>query len=173
MKTEIDNHHKLTVLIVAIVINTIIFLLLSILHFYWAFGGQLWFLDVLPSNSSGSKRLNPGMVSSLVIAFGLLFLALITLGNRGLFHKNIKTKYFRYGSLVIAGIFFLRAIDDFKFIGFFKTITQTRFAINDTQLFSPLCLFIGLISLMIFILSKNQQDPQVKMSNAPLNKHLQ
>lgn len=162
MKTDIDNHHKLNVYIVAIAINKIIFLLLSILHFYWAFGGQLWFLDVLPSNLSGSKRVNPGMMSSLIIAFGLLFLALITLGNRGLFHKNIKAKYFRYGTLVIAIIFFLRVIGDFKFIGLFKTITQTRFAINDTRFFSPLCLFIGLISLMIFILSKNKQDPQAE-----------
>ncbi len=134
-----------------IVINTSIFLLLSILHFYWAIGGQLWSADVLPTNSSGLKIMNPSIMGTLIIAIGLLLLALITIGNKGLFDKYINRKYFRYGTLVIAIVFFLRAIGDFKFVGFFKTITQTGFAINDTQIFSPLCLFVALLSLTIFL----------------------
>jgi hypothetical protein len=126
------------------------------LHFYWAFGGKLWFVDVLPTNSSGLKKINPGMAAGIIIAIVLLFLALITIGNLGLFDKYIQGKYFRYGALVIAVIFLLRAIGDFKFIGFFKKVTKTRFAINDTNIFSPLCLFIALISLIIFIISKSK-----------------
>ena len=140
----------------AIIINSIIFLLLSILHFYWAFGGQLWFGAVLPKNANGLKMLNPVMVASLIVALGLLFLAFVTIGNLGLFDNFIKGIYFRYGTLVIAAVFFLRAIGDFKFVGFFKTVTGTRFAINDTQFFSPLCLFIGAISVIIFILNKGK-----------------
>lgn len=96
------------------------------------------------------------MVAALIIALGLLLLALITIGNKGLFGKYSKDKYFRYGTLVIAVIFFLRAVGDYKFIGFFKTINSTRFAINDTEIFSPLCLFIALLSLIIFMLSKSK-----------------
>lgn len=145
----------MTISIILIAINTIIFLLLSILHFYWAFGGKLWFEDVLPTNSGGLKKINPGMAAGLIIAFGLLFMALITIGNLGSFDKFIQGKYFRYGTFVIAIIFFLRTIGDFKFFGFFKKVTRTRFAINDTKIFSPLCLFIALISIMIFILNKS------------------
>lgn len=137
-------------MIILIIINTIIFLLLSILHFYWAFGGKLWYADVLPTNTSGLKKLNPGMIAGFVVAFGLLFFAIIMVGNHGLFDNYIKVKYFRYGTLIIAAIFLLRAIGDFKYIGFFKKIKRTKFAINDSIIYSPLCLFISLVSLLIF-----------------------
>lgn len=147
---------KQNILIIPVIINTVIFILLSILHFYWAFGGKLWYDDVLPTSSNGLHKMNPGMTAGLIIAFALLFLALITTGNQGWFDRYIKRKYFRYGTLTIAIIFFLRAIGDFRFIGFFKTVKWTKFGINDTQIFSPLCLFISLLSVLIFILNRNK-----------------
>jgi hypothetical protein len=148
---------KRSVLIIPVIINTVIFILLSALHFYWAFGGKLWYDDVLPTNSNGLNKLNPGTTAGLIVAFGLLFLASITAGNQGLFDRYIKRKYFRYGSLIIAIMFFLRAVGDFKFIGFFKTVKGTKFGINDTEFFSPLCLFIALLSIPIFIFSRSKQ----------------
>ncbi|MGI8580587.1 MAG: DUF3995 domain-containing protein [Chitinophagaceae bacterium] len=145
-----------SILIIPVIINTVIFIVLSILHFYWAFGGVLWYNDVLPTSSNGLHRMNPSTTATLIIAFGLLLLALITAGNQGLFDRYIKRKYFRYGTLIIAIIFFLRAIGDFRFIGFFKTVKWTRFGINDTQIFSPLCLFIALLSVLIFISNRNE-----------------
>lgn len=139
-------------LIIPVIINTVIFTLLSILHFYWACGGTLWIYDVLPTSTNGLHRMNPTTSATLIVAFGLLSLALITVGNLGLFN-NIKSTYFRYGPLIIALIFFLRAVGDFKFIGFFKKVKATRFAINDTQIFSPLCLFVAFMSILIFILA--------------------
>ena len=96
------------------------------------------------------------MVAGLVIAVGLLFFALITVGNIGLFDKYISEKYFHYGTLIIAVIFLLRAIGDFKYIGFFKKIKETKFAINDTKIYAPLCLFIAIVSLIIYILSRSK-----------------
>ncbi|MEO6870466.1 MAG: DUF3995 domain-containing protein [Ginsengibacter sp.] len=138
-------------MIILIVINVIIFLLLSILHFYWAFGGKLWYSDVLPTSKNGLRKINPGMIAGFVVAFGLLFFAIIILGNRGLLDKYISVKYFRYGTLIIAAIFLFRAIGDFKYIGFFKKIKGTKFAINDSVIYSPLCLFISFVSLLIFL----------------------
>jgi hypothetical protein len=148
---------KQSILIVPVVINTIIFFLLSLLHFYWAFGGKLWYTDVLPTNSKGLHRMDPGTTAGLIIAFGLLSFAVITVGNQGVFDKYVRRKYFHFGTLIIAIIFFLRAIGDFRFIGFFKTVKWTRFGINDTQIFSPLCLFIALLSVLIFIFNRNSQ----------------
>lgn len=138
-------------MIILIVINVIIFLLLSILHFYWAFGGKLWYSDVLPTSTNGLRKINPGMIAGFVVAFGLLFFAIIIIGNRGLLDKYINVKYFRYGTLIIAAIFLFRAIGDFKYIGFFKKIKGTKFAINDSVIYSPLCLFISFVSLLIFL----------------------
>jgi hypothetical protein len=130
--------------------------LLSLLHFYWAFGGQMWFDSVLPTNSGGTKMLNPSMLTTLTVAFGLLFLAFITVANIGFLDNYINRKYFRYGVLIIAVIFILRAVGEFKFVGFFKTITGTQFAANDTWIFSPLCLLIAFLSFLIFILNKSE-----------------
>jgi hypothetical protein len=145
------NTSNTRILIIPVVINTVIFIFLSILHFYWAIGGTLWYDDVLPTSSNGLNKLNPSTTASLIIAFGLLVFAFITAGNLGLFDRFIKSNYLRYGSLLIATIFMLRAIGDFKFIGFFKTVKSTRFGLNDTQIFSPLCLLISILALVIFI----------------------
>lgn len=138
-------------LIIFVSINTILFVLLAFLHFYWTFGGTKWYYDVLPTSSNGLHRFNPSLVASFIVSFGLMVLALITVGNLGFFDRFINRKLFRYGGLIISTLFVLRAIGDFKFIGFFKNVKGTRFAINDTQIFSPLCLLIALFSLLIFI----------------------
>jgi hypothetical protein len=98
--------------------------------------------------------MEPGVMATFMVATGLLLLAFVTIGNLGAWDNFLKRPYFRYGALFISALFFVRAIGDFKFVGFFKTVTGTRFAVNDSQLFSPLCAFIGLTSLWIFYLNK-------------------
>lgn len=149
--------YKKIVLNIAVIINSVIFISLSVLHFYWAVGGRSWYNDVLPTNSTGSQQLNPSTTATLIISFGLLLFALITITNhRMLIRYNQKT-FFRYGTLAIGIIFLIRAIGDFKFIGFFKIVKHTRFGINDTQIFSPLCLFISCLSIIIFLFSNKRQ----------------
>ena len=153
------TYSKRSILIIAVTVNTVIFILLSILHFYWAFGGKLWYDDVLPTSSNMQHKLNPSATAGLIIAFGLLFLALLTAGNLGLFDRYIKRTYFRYSTFIITIIFLLRAIGDFKFIGFFKTVKSTSFGLNDTCFFSPLSSLIALLSLLIFIVSRYSHPP--------------
>ena len=154
MNNRFKNHPFLTVAVLAI---TLIFVLLALLHFYWSFGGRLGYDEVLPTSSNGLRRLQPGRATGFGVAVGLLFFAFITAGNIGLFKNYVRKIYFRYGALAIAMVFFLRALGDFKFIGFFKTVRFTNFARNDTLIFSPLCLLIALTSLLIFILSKKSR----------------
>lgn len=153
---------KKSILIIPVIVNTVIFILLSILHFYWTLGGKLWLDNVLPTSSNGLHQLKPGTTATLIVSFGLLFLAIITAGSRGWFDRYIKRIYFFYGNLIIGIIFFSRAIGDFRFVGFFKTVKWTRFAANDSRIFSPLCLFISLLSLLIFIFSVKRPDKQNK-----------
>ena len=90
---------------IPVIINTVIFIFLSILHFYWAFGGQVWYDAVLPTTSNGLHKLNPSLTASLIVAFGLLLFAIITAANKGLFDRYIKRGYFRCGTLIISIIF--------------------------------------------------------------------
>ncbi len=50
----------------------------------------------------------------------------------------------QYGLLLVGGIFFLRVIGDFRYVGYFKRITDTAFAKMDTALYIPLCLVISI-----------------------------
>jgi hypothetical protein len=112
----------------------------------------------LPTNTSGTKMLNPSILATLIVAFRLLFLGAVTSANKGFLDNYVKRKYFRYASLEIALIFTLRAIGDFNYIRFFKTVTETNFATNDTWIFSPVSLLIALLSFSIYFLNKTNSN---------------
>ena len=50
---------------------------------------------------------------------------------------------------MLALVFALRAIGDFRYVGFFKSLGDDPFRTWDTWLFSPLCLAIGLAALTV------------------------
>jgi len=130
-------------------LNSLIFLSLAILHIYWASGGK-WGREVaIPENKNGKKIFQPGVVSTLLVAAGLLFFALLTAANSGTFEDLVDTKVARSGTWAIGIIFLLRSVGDFKFFGFAKRIRHTKFAWYDTHIFSPLALAIALISFLI------------------------
>ncbi|PKK36708.1 hypothetical protein BWI96_10020 [Siphonobacter sp. SORGH_AS_0500] len=128
----------------------LIFLCISSIHFYWAAGGK-WGSDaVLPTKADNNiKVLNPGIVSTLIVAFGLLVFGFFILIVTKLVTFSIPQWLTTYGLWIIAGIFILRAIGDFNYVGFFKTIKHTKFGESDTKYFSPLCLVIGVLTIIL------------------------
>ena len=140
-------------MIVLIFINTTILTLLAAMHFYWAFGGKRFFEGSLPTYPTGQFVFRPKFLSAVFMAIMLSGFALITIGNLHTFKSIYDDKNLKYGPYGIGVIFLLRAVGDFKFIGFGKKVKGTRFAANDTRFYSPLSLIIGLISLVIGILN--------------------
>lgn len=131
-----------------------IFLFLSSLHFYWAFGGKWGSTAVLPTKDDNApqKALNPGIIATLIVAIGLLAFGLLPLVITGTIHFPIPNWLQKSGLWIIAGIFGLRAVGDFNYVGFFKKIKHTAFAKNDTRYYSPLCTAISLLAAaLIFI----------------------
>lgn len=128
----------------------LIFLFISSIHFYWAFGGK-WGSDaVLPTkDDNNTKVLNPTVLPTLIVAFSLLGFGLFILVMSGLITFDTPQLLSKYGLWIIAGIFTLRAIGDFNYVGFFKKIKQTKFGKNDTKYFSPLCLIIGILTIIL------------------------
>ncbi len=135
--------------IIAIILF-LIFLFISSIHIYWAFGGN-WGSDaVLPTkDDNNTKVLNPSILPTLIVAFGLLGFGLHILIISGLIAFDIPQWLSNYGLWIIASIFTLRAIGDFKYVGFFKKIKLTKFGKNDTKYYSPLCLTIGILTLIL------------------------
>ncbi|GGF14171.1 DUF3995 domain-containing protein [Flavobacterium limi] len=133
---------------IVIVLFTI-FLFLSSIHFYWAFGGKWGSKGVFPSNPDGSPMRPPSVLATLIVAAGLLAFSLFYLIKGGYFSVGLPLWINKNGLWVLTGIFILRAVGDFKYLGFFKKIKNSKFAVNDTKLYSPLCLAIGILTLVL------------------------
>lgn len=131
------------------IILSVIFISISVLHFYWAIGGRWSFLAVVPTKETGEKIMNPSAFSSLVVAIGLLAFAVLILIKINLITINIPMWLYNYGCWILALIFIARAIGDFKYVGFFKKIKDTEFGKADTKYFSPLCLCIGVLCILL------------------------
>lgn len=132
-----------------VAINTLTFLFLSFLHIYWAFGGTWAKKNTLPVKVSGELALKPSNFGTLIVGLGLSLFAFVTLANIGFADQLIERKYIHLATYAIAGIFCLRAIGDFKYVGLMKSVKETNFAKDDTRMYVPLCLALSLFSLSI------------------------
>lgn len=131
-------------------ISSAIFLVIvSLLHFYWAFGGK-WATDsVIPTTADHARRtFSPGKGGTVFVACLLASAAYLLLTQSGYLSPVIAPSLIQWGCMVCAAVFVLRAVGDFNYIGFFKKVKNTKFARQDTALYIPLCLWLG-ISFLI------------------------
>lgn len=136
---------------ILIYLNTLIFVGLSVLHFYWAAGGKWALGSSIPSTTTGELLFNAGKIGTLIVAIGLLCFALVIYFHLASFYAPINP-YLDYITLAIAFIFLIRTVGDFKYVGLFKKIKATSFAINDAKIYIPLCFYLALSCLLIVIL---------------------
>ncbi|KQB99525.1 DUF3995 domain-containing protein [Pedobacter sp. Hv1] len=134
-----------------IYLNTLIFVLLAALHFYWAVGGKWALASSIPVSATAKPLFNPGLIGSLIVAIGLLCFALVIYFHLASFYEPINP-YLDHITLIIALIFFIRAIGDFKYVGLFKKVKATPFAISDNKIYIPLCFYLAMSCLLIVIL---------------------
>ncbi len=130
----------------------LVFLLLAGLHIYWALGGRWGEAAVVPTKADGAQVFSPGRAPTLLVAGGLLgcalsvFLYATKLSIRPEYHLAVVCTY---ALRLVAGLFIVRAIGDFRYVGFFKKHRHTRFAQNDTAYYSPLCLVVGILIMWL------------------------
>ncbi len=134
-----------------IYINAIVFISLSMLHVYWAFGGEIEMDKVIPVIEGKELAFKPPAAATLLVAAGLLGFAAVMLANLGYFDTFISKKWINYVTWAIGILFLVRAIGDFKYVGFFKKVYNSPFSTLDTRYYSPLCLVIALIAILIAI----------------------
>lgn len=127
-------------LMVVSVFFVIVFCLLSAVHIYWALGGCLGLNKAVPT-IDGKPAFQPGALLTLAVAVVLLGCAYVSL-SLGFSHQlALPYAHFApYAGWVLAVVFAVRAIGDFKLVGFFKKIKCSLFATLDSRLYSPLCL---------------------------------
>ncbi|MDO6473297.1 DUF3995 domain-containing protein [Maribacter sp. 1_MG-2023] len=129
----------------------LIFMILSGFHFFWLFGGTWGLRQAIPTREKDLELLSIPKYATLLVALVLALFGLIYLNKLEVF--NISNQLTNLLYYVIPILFLIRAIGEFNYVGFFKKIKHTEFAKADTKLFSPLCLSIGLIGLIIQFLT--------------------
>ena len=141
---------------IIIFINTTILLFLGLLHFYWVAGGE-WGLEAAvptkfkatfhnPMNSSKMKA------ATTIVGLGLLGFAFVLLSNYFSPESARLTKYSTLLTRVIGGLFIFRTIGDFNVFGIFKKERDTLFSQKDSQIFVPLCAYLGLSCILLTLI---------------------
>lgn len=131
-------------LLIAVILSSI-----SCIHIYWLSGGRWGILGAIPTKD-GKPLFGPKPGATLFVASALLVAAFLVLGRIGfLVDQLFPSSIYNYGIWGMTAIFFLRAIGDFNYVGFFKKVKDSKFAYWDTRFHSPLCLLISVSSLFI------------------------
>lgn len=125
-----------------------VFSLLSLLHVVWAFGGKLASATVIPV-VDGKPVFRPSVGMTLVVAGLLAAAALVVLVRGGVLLPAFPPRLSTIAAVVLGAILVLRAVGDFRLVGFFKSVRGTAFAHWDNWLFSPLSLALGLSALWL------------------------
>jgi len=128
------------------------FTILSGFHFYWLFGGRWGTDSVFPTKPGQINNRPPPKFATLIVALVLLFFGILYLIKSGAFVLELPSWITNYGYWFIPAIFMIRAIGEFKYVGVFKKIKETKFAVADSKIFSPLCFGVGLIGFLLQIL---------------------
>lgn len=128
--------------------SSLILFVLAGIHFYWVVQGKIGVNNRVIPEIQGKPAFQPGRFATTIVGTLLLLAALFPIGLRIQVSFGISRYVFQYGTYFLSAVFLLRAIGDFRLLGFFKKIRGTKFAKNDTAYYSPLCL---LISVLLFV----------------------
>ena len=125
-----------------------IFAVISLIHVYWALGGQWAAVAAVPQvPEEGGARSRPAFKPSgwltLLVAFGLLLIAVLVCLRVGWWVPTVPHQSLQWVISAIAMLMFARAIGDSNLVGFFKQVKGSKFARLDTWVYSPLCVVLG------------------------------
>ena len=121
---------------------------LALMHAYWLFGGQAGRLAAIPE-VDGQPVFQPSALATLVVAIGLALCALLIAATAGMCTLPLSQTVLAWLIRVLAVVLLLRAVGDFRLVGFFKRIRHTHFARLDTAVYSPLCLALAIGSAIV------------------------
>jgi hypothetical protein len=120
-------------------------------HLHWAFGGRLGWSVSLPQRPDGTPvmahRLPWWRPAAAAVALGLAALALLLLAHAGRLPLPLPRQVSRAALVATGAAFVARALVPNRYVGFFKSLSGTRWARFDTRLYSPLFLLLGLLLL--------------------------
>ncbi|WP_431167713.1 DUF3995 domain-containing protein [Tenacibaculum halocynthiae] len=128
------------------------FTLLGSFHIYWLLGGTWGVKKVIPTKNNQLNSVAIPKFATVIVAAVLILFGFVYLVKTELINIELPNIVIEYGYWFIPCIFIIRAIGEFNYVGFFKKIKGTEFAKADSKIFSPLCLGIGILGILIQII---------------------
>lgn len=124
----------------SILVASIMFLV-ALFHFYWAFGGNYGLSSAGPS-FEGKESFVPGSILIFFVACVLLGIAVLSILL--VFPSQLFGGVTPYLGYLASLVFILRGIGDFRYVGLFKKVYNSKFSKLDTKYFSPLIILLGI-----------------------------
>lgn len=121
----------------------VIFFTIALAHFYWAFFAKIISPKVIP-HIDGKPAFIPS--KAITVFVGIVFIiltAFVTIMSLR-WQSSLLNPFYQIAGSLLTLIFLLRAIGDFKLVGFFKKIKNSEFAFFDTRYWSPLCAILAI-----------------------------
>ena len=129
----------------------LVFIVLAAMHFYWAMGGNALKGAAVPE-ISGKVAFSPGPLATAGVGVALIACAALIAAASGFLGIALPHYLLSWLCYALSLILLARAIGDFRLVGFFKTVRNSRFARLDSAVYSPLCLAL---SLGVFVVGVN------------------
>lgn len=119
---------------------------IALLHVYWGVAGTSGRSSAIPE-AGGRPLFQPTRAACFAVAAALFAATWVLLVSAGHLPALGLPWLGMAGAATVGAVLVARAIGDFRFVGFFKRVHGTEFALLDTRLFSPLCLALGALAL--------------------------
>lgn len=119
------------------------------LHVFWGLCGMSPAFSVVVPEVDGKPAFRPSRLSCFAVAAALATAAALVACRGGILSSPVGATWIQVGTIGVGAVFVLRAIGDFRLVGFFKKVRGSGFARWDTRLYSPLCLALGIGTLWV------------------------
>ena len=113
-------------------------------HLYWGCGGHVGRSVALPQRPDGTQAFQSNPVGAILVALFLVGILVLVLALSGVVGLPVPQQWLRVGAMLLSMLFLARALSWYRYVGFFKSIRNTRFAKYDTWMYCPLCLLLSL-----------------------------
>lgn len=119
-----------------------VFVGLALWHFYMALKPATGVSGAVPS-AGGKPLFTPSRRATVAVGIVLLSFAALVAATAGVLSVGVPATVLVVLSYLLALGLLARAVGDFRYVGFFKRVRGTRFALLDTLVYSPLCLALA------------------------------
>lgn len=116
-----------------------VFLALALWHFKMAFHSSLIGESSAVPSVGGKPLFVPSRGATIAVGVVLLLFAVLVAGTAGLVSLWLPRRVLAWLSYALALGLLVRAVGDFRYVGFFKRVRGSPFAGMDTFVYSPLC----------------------------------